>query len=165
MSNEEMQKTKQKEKDNSREGGQANTQAQQTTKNLSDFIDEEEENFNEEDFKTDTGPSAESGISGITEEEATSLITNMIAGNIPQEHRQEFLQTYPVRVETLLKFVGFQELTEGANVKEMPSWVRILIMIVGVGGLTFATVKKYKPVTDNYDQQQEEQQNEEGWRG
>jgi hypothetical protein len=88
----------------------------------------------------------------------------MIAGNIPQKHRQEFLETYPVRVETLLKFVGFEELTEGANVKELPSWVRIVIMVVGVGGLTFTTVKKYQP-EKSFEQQEEEKQKEEGWKG
>ena len=153
--------SKKKEQKDSKKTSSPDTQHQQTTKNLEDFIDEEEENFKEKDFEEEkTG----SGIGGINESEATALLTNMIAGNIPDAHRQEFLETYPVRVETLLKFVGFQELTEGANVKELPSWVRIAILIVGVGGLTFATVKKYQP-QQNYDKQQEEQQKNEDWKG
>jgi hypothetical protein len=155
-----LKKNSKKEENN--QAGEQDTQHQETTKNLNDFIDQEEENFEEHDFKTNE--KSEKGISGINEKEATALLTNMIAGNIPQEHRQEFLQTYPVRVETLLKFVGFEELTEGANVKELPSWVRIIIMVVGVGGLTFATVKKYQP-EQSFEQQEEEKQKEEGWKG
>jgi hypothetical protein len=37
-------------------------------------------------------------------------------------------------------------------------------MVVGVGGLTFATVKKYQPA-ESYDEQEEENQKEEGWKG
>jgi|AntDeeMinimDraft_6_1070357.scaffolds.fasta_scaffold20170_2 hypothetical protein len=161
-SQEELKKNNSRSNKSEQETGEQNTQDQATTKNLDDFIKDEEENFDEKDFES--GPSAEKGISGINEKEATALLTNMIAGNIPQEHRQEFLQTYPVRVETLLKFVGFEELTEGANVKELPSWVRIIIMVVGVGGLTFATVRKYQPA-ESYDEQEEENQKEEGWKG
>jgi len=161
-SQEGLKKNSKKEENN--QAGEQDTQQQETTKNLNDFIDQEEENFEEQDFKTNE--KSEKGISGINEKEATALLTNMIAGNIPQEHRQEFLQTYPVRVETLLQFVGFEELTEGANVKELPSWVRIVIMVVGVGGLTFATVKKYQP-EQSFEQQEEEEekQKEEGWKG
>jgi len=136
-----------------------------TTKNLEDFINKEEENFNDKNFDDkdfDTDQNSKKGIAGISAKEATALITNMVAENIPEQKRAEFLKTYPVKVETLLEFIGFEELSEGANVKEMPSWVRILILVVGVGGLTFASIKKYKPVNNN--QKQQQKQKEEGWK-
>lgn len=148
-------------KEKNKKTSSQDTQHQQTSnKNLEDFIEDEEENFDDQDFEENNS----SGVGGINESEATALLTNLIAGNIPEENRQEFLDTYPVRVETLMKFVGFEELTEGANVKELPDWVRIGILVVGVGGLTFATVKKYQP-EQNYEQEKEQKDNEEGWKG
>jgi hypothetical protein len=137
------------------------TQARQTSKekDLSQFIEDEEQDFSEKDFDAGGG----SGISGIESSDATKMLTSFIALNIPAEKRQEFLQTYPPMVENILNFVDFEEMTEGANVKEMPTWIRILILVVSLGGFTFVTVKKYQP-EQTYEEQAQQKQEEEGWR-
>ncbi|MFW6001665.1 MAG: hypothetical protein ACOCQE_04760 [Halanaerobium sp.] len=138
------------------------TQARQTSKDkdLSQFIEDEEKEFTEKDFESEN---KSGGISGIESSEATKMLTSFIAPNIPAEKRNEFLQNYPPMVENILNFVDFEEMTEGANVKEMPTWIRILILVVSLGGFTFVTVKKYQP-EQTYEDQEEQKQKDEGWR-
>ena len=90
------------------------------------------------------------------------MLTTTLAQNIPKEKRQDFADSYQPTVYQILLFIDFEDLTKGANVKELPGWIRGLIALGSIGIFSVFTLKQYKEI--DYQKQEEENQKEEGWR-
>jgi hypothetical protein len=155
MSSRDSKQQKQKDKN---QDTQPRENSNSEEESLENFISQQEKetediNFNEEKSE---------GISGLDPEEISALLTTTLAQNVPENKRQQFANSYQPTVYQILLFIDFEDLTKGANVKELPGWIRGLIALGSIGIFSVFTLKQFKEV--DYKEKVNENDKKEEWR-
>ncbi|MFW6046662.1 MAG: hypothetical protein ACOCP4_02585 [Candidatus Woesearchaeota archaeon] len=118
----------------------------QTTTSSNGSLEDFEDNSYNESYEEETKKEKK----GLNSGEVALTVASMTAQFIPEEHRNKYIEQYVMTTQPILDLIGFEDLTAGADLSNLPPLARGILAVGGIAGPALAFIYMYnadgKPV-------------------